>query len=63
MTSIIAAALSALAVILSAFILRKSQQIHLLVNSRLDATIAEIADLKQQRDDKAAAEDEGPSSA
>jgi hypothetical protein len=53
-TAIIAAGLSGAAVVMSAFILRKSQQIHLLVNSRLDATIAEIADLKKQRDDKAA---------
>jgi hypothetical protein len=56
MTELIAAGLSGMAVIISALILRKSQQIHLLVNSRLDATIAEIADLKKQRDDKAARE-------
>jgi hypothetical protein len=36
-------------VVLSAWILRKVQQVHVLVNSRLDSTLAEIADLKEQR--------------
>jgi hypothetical protein len=34
----------------------KVQEVHLLVNSRLDATLNEIADLKQQRDLKASGE-------
>jgi hypothetical protein len=34
----------------------KVQEVHLLVNSRLDATLSEIADLKQQRDLKASGE-------
>jgi hypothetical protein len=34
----------------------KVQEVHVLVNSRLDATLSEIADLKQQRDLKASGE-------
>lgn len=34
--------------VLSAFIMRKVQQVHLLVNSRLDSALAEITDLKAE---------------
>jgi hypothetical protein len=47
---ILASTISAVAVVISAVVLRKVQQVHVLVNSRLDATLAEIADLKKQRD-------------
>jgi hypothetical protein len=47
---IVSSVIAALAVVLSALILRKVQKVHVLVNSRMDATLAEIADLKKQRD-------------
>jgi hypothetical protein len=57
MTTIVAAAVSGVAVVLSALVLRKSQQIHVLVNSRTDALKDEIADLKEQRDIRQQADD------
>lgn len=44
-----ASVISGAAVVLSAFILRKVQQVHVLVNSRLDLALAELADLKEER--------------
>jgi hypothetical protein len=49
MSGVVASVISGTAVVLSAWILRKVQQVHVLVNSRLDSTLAEIADLKEQR--------------
>jgi hypothetical protein len=45
-----ASVISGAAAVLGALVLRKVQQVHLLVNSRLDKTLAEIADLKAERD-------------
>jgi hypothetical protein len=53
MSGVVASVISGAAVVLSAWILRKVQQVHVLVNSRLDSTLAEIADLKEQRAVKA----------
>lgn len=46
--------ISGLAAVISAWVARKVQQVHVLVNSRLDAALAQIDDLKDQRDLKAA---------
>lgn len=48
MSGVVASVISGAAVVLSAFILRKVQQVHLLVNSRLDSALAEITDLKAE---------------
>jgi hypothetical protein len=45
-----ASVISGAAAVIGALVLRKVQQVHLLVNSRLDKTLAEIADLKAERD-------------
>lgn len=49
MSGVVASVISGAAVVLSAFILRKVQQVHVLVNSRLDLALAELADLKEER--------------
>lgn len=48
MSGVVASVISGAAVVLSAFILRKVQQVHLLVNSRMDSALAEITDLKAE---------------
>jgi hypothetical protein len=48
--AIIAACISTAGVIISSVILIKANQIHVLVNSRLDTAVKEIEDLKTQRD-------------
>ena len=54
---IVAAVISAVgaitAAIIGAYNHRKLQEIHILVNSRLDQALSEIIDLRQQRDIKA----------
>lgn len=46
---ILSSVIAGLAVVLSAVILRKVQQVHVLVNSRLDTALEQIKDLKEQR--------------
>lgn len=55
-SEVIAAVIAGLSAIVAAIIgifnHRKLQEIHILVNSRLDQALAEITDLKEQRDIK-----------
>lgn len=54
--AIIAGLSAIVAAIIGIFNHRKLQEIHILVNSRLDQALAEITDLKEQRDIKQAKE-------
>jgi hypothetical protein len=45
-----AAVIGGISTVIGALVLRKVQQVHVLVNSRLDKTLAEIASLKAERD-------------
>lgn len=54
--AIIAGLSAIIAAIIGIFNHRKLQEIHILVNSRLDQALAEITDLKEQRDIKQAKE-------
>lgn len=49
-SSIIAGIAAVIAAVISGYNHRKLNEIHVLVNSRLDAAIGEIEDLKKQRD-------------
>lgn len=50
MVTILPSIISGLAVVISAWVARKVQQVHVLVNSGYDAMKTEIEDLKSQRD-------------
>jgi predicted membrane-bound spermidine synthase len=52
-TTAITGVCSLAAAVVSALILRKVQQVHVLVNSRLDSALAEADDLRKQQDPKA----------
>lgn len=60
MIAIIAASIGGAAAIVAAVVslhnTRKIEEVHVLVNSRLDAALEQIADLKDQRDKKARGE-------
>lgn len=47
---ILAAVIGAIGAIISALVYRKVGQVHVLVNSRLDTALAQIDDLKSERD-------------
>jgi hypothetical protein len=56
LAAIIPSAFGLAAAVLGLMNRKKLQEVHVLVNSRLDATLTEIADLKKQRDLKASDE-------
>jgi hypothetical protein len=56
LVAIIPSAFGLAAAVLGLMNRKKLQEVHVLVNSRLDATLTEIADLKTQRDLKASGE-------